>query len=310
MASADLQLETEVLVCQAFASVLRLRDVAPDDNFDDLGGTSIQALQLPLQLETVLQRPIVVNPLQTARTPRDMARQLLMQQQLAEADIYYLPGIDGGLSSLEMILPAFESNDLIRALTYPADLSLRTIPEIAAHLLENLPPRRKPYKLLGYSFGGRVAFELARQLIEAGEQVDFIGIIDASAQGSMIQRKVPIGAKIRLALRLAARTTPFQWLASIRYRLLRKVLVETPFVLRNREACDRYAPQPIDADVTLIRCDSMDDSLGWAPFCSKLRIQSFAGTHNLYDPIVTPALLEALRFSLRRESVTARSSAQ
>jgi thioesterase domain-containing protein len=35
-----------------------------------------------------------------------------------------------------------------------------------------------PYLLAGWSFGGRVAFEMARQLVAAGEEVAFVGMID------------------------------------------------------------------------------------------------------------------------------------
>ena len=35
-----------------------------------------------------------------------------------------------------------------------------------------------PYLLAGWSFGGRLAFEMARQLAAAGEEVAFVGMID------------------------------------------------------------------------------------------------------------------------------------
>jgi thioesterase domain-containing protein len=38
---------------------------------------------------------------------------------------------------------------------------------------------RGPYRLCGYSFGGLVAFEMARQLKESGEEVSFLGLFDA-----------------------------------------------------------------------------------------------------------------------------------
>ena len=35
-----------------------------------------------------------------------------------------------------------------------------------------------PYFLAGHSFGGRVSFEIAQQLVRAGESVSFLGLID------------------------------------------------------------------------------------------------------------------------------------
>jgi acetoacetyl-CoA synthetase len=37
-----------------------------------------------------------------------------------------------------------------------------------------------PYRLAGYSFGGLVAVEVARRLLEAGESVDFLGLMEPS----------------------------------------------------------------------------------------------------------------------------------
>ena len=41
---------------------------------------------------------------------------------------------------------------------------------------------RGPYRLLGYSFGGLIAFEVARQIADAGGDVSFLGIIDNKSQ--------------------------------------------------------------------------------------------------------------------------------
>jgi thioesterase domain-containing protein len=37
-----------------------------------------------------------------------------------------------------------------------------------------------PYLLAGWSFGGVLAFEMARQLVALGERVDFLGLLDAN----------------------------------------------------------------------------------------------------------------------------------
>jgi thioesterase domain-containing protein len=58
----------------------------------------------------------------------------------------------------------------------------RTIEDTAALYVRELLQKQAhgPYVLSGYSFGGFVAFEMARQLIALGESVHFLGIIDAS----------------------------------------------------------------------------------------------------------------------------------
>ena len=43
--------------------------------------------------------------------------------------------------------------------------------------------REGPYQLIGYSFGGVVAYEMARQLLGSGERVSFLGLLDTPAPG-------------------------------------------------------------------------------------------------------------------------------
>jgi thioesterase domain-containing protein len=58
-----------------------------------------------------------------------------------------------------------------------------------------------PYRLCGYSFGGLVAFEIARRLSEAGEKIEFVGLFDTAMS----------------SLRWSLRT----WLSIIRRRIAR-----------------------------------------------------------------------------------------
>jgi len=44
-----------------------------------------------------------------------------------------------------------------------------------------------PYRLLGFSSGGTVAYEMAQQLRAAGEQVDFLGLLDTWAPGTYLR---------------------------------------------------------------------------------------------------------------------------
>ena len=43
-----------------------------------------------------------------------------------------------------------------------------------------------PYVVAGHSFGGRVSFEIAQQLVREGEQVSFLGLIDTAFRASPV----------------------------------------------------------------------------------------------------------------------------
>jgi thioesterase domain-containing protein len=60
-----------------------------------------------------------------------------------------------------------------------------------------LLPLGPPYRLAGWSFGGVVALELARQLQEAGDEVAFVGMID-----TWRPRRNPLGVRPYLAYHL------------------------------------------------------------------------------------------------------------
>ena len=58
----------------------------------------------------------------------------------------------------------------------------RTVETMAAdYVLEiRRAQPRGPYFLAGHSFGGLVSFEIAQQLVRAGESVSFLGLIDTT----------------------------------------------------------------------------------------------------------------------------------
>jgi thioesterase domain-containing protein len=67
------------------------------------------------------------------------------------------------------------------------DEPLDTIEKIAAYYISEIQTIDKegPYALAGFSLGGRIAYEMARQLNETGKKVSFLGVLDATAEGSV-----------------------------------------------------------------------------------------------------------------------------
>jgi len=63
----------------------------------------------------------------------------------------------------------------------------QSIEEMSIHYLKELRKTQAhgPYHLFGFCFGGMVAFEMARQLREQGEDVAFLGIYNSPAPGTL-----------------------------------------------------------------------------------------------------------------------------
>ncbi|MFJ7073596.1 non-ribosomal peptide synthetase [Streptomyces sp. NPDC098781] len=76
---ADPEAELCALLCEVVAGVLHLPQVKPEDNFLDLGGTSILALQTASRLRKALTSDVLLNPAEIlfADSLRELSRSLL-----------------------------------------------------------------------------------------------------------------------------------------------------------------------------------------------------------------------------------------
>jgi thioesterase domain-containing protein len=145
------------------------------------------------------------------------------------------------------------------------------VEDMAARYVEHVRLRQPkgPYRLLGYSLGGMIAFEMARELAAAGEEVEFLGIIDCDVHESILDRRhrVLFEAKRlvrRVMLTVAAPTEKllpfarsraervFPWTsridsASSTSPALRRVHEGT------RQAYESYRPGPYSGSATFFR---------------------------------------------------------
>jgi amino acid adenylation domain-containing protein len=99
-----------------------------------------------------------------------------------------------------------------------------TIEEHASQALSMIRSRQPdgPLALVGYSFGGLVAYEVARQVVDAGQHVDWLGIIDMEAPSMAHLLRAQLTLRWRLR-RLRQQPARKRWAkcAEIALRLLR-----------------------------------------------------------------------------------------
>jgi len=65
----------------------------------------------------------------------------------------------------------------------PAIATLESMASLYVDEITRARPRG-PYRLGGWSMGGWIAFEMARQLEARGDEVDFVGLLDSGAPGT------------------------------------------------------------------------------------------------------------------------------
>jgi acyl-CoA synthetase (AMP-forming)/AMP-acid ligase II/thioesterase domain-containing protein len=175
----------------------RLLNVSPisiDDDFAERGGDSLLAMDMLGEVERLTGQTIPISILFDARTIRQLA-QTLFEQHIQPKELIALnengksPPLFlfhgdyfGGLYSVK--LANFLGPDQPVFVIPPHDFGkaplLLPIEEIAAArlpLIRSAQPKG-PYRVAGYCLSGLVAFEVARQLKAAGEEVEMVGMID------------------------------------------------------------------------------------------------------------------------------------
>jgi aspartate racemase len=209
----------EVALAQQWCELLGVQRVGLQDNFFALGGHSLLAVRLFAEIERTHHRKLPLSTLFQAPTLGQLA-ELLSQAvgpELKSGPALLRAG-SGAYPPLFLVHlhygDVLEYRELVSHL--PQDLTiygceapddgqqgavLRTIEALAAHHVRQIRQTHPtgPYLLCGLCWAGLVAFEMAAQLREAGEEVALLALIDTSCPGSersqRVHRRVQGGAR-------------------------------------------------------------------------------------------------------------------
>jgi amino acid adenylation domain-containing protein len=188
----------EERLAAVWQDVLGVERVGAHDDFFDLGGQSILAARLTAKLRGELGLDVPVGMLVQAPTVEALARALAAGERAVRLPLVPLQTF-GERPPLFMIHPAGGHVICYRGLAVslapdqpvyglqPRGLEdgqapIGSLPEMAAYYVDAIRRFRPrgPYRLGGWSFGGVVAWEMARQLRAAGEDVDLLALLDTS----------------------------------------------------------------------------------------------------------------------------------
>jgi amino acid adenylation domain-containing protein len=190
----------EVALARLWSEVLRRSRVGIRENFFDLGGHSMLAVQLmsrvqkefgsKLPLALLFQNPTVEQmAIALGSTAHAPAWDVLVpfRSQGAAAPVALIPGAGGNVLYLGHLAHRLHADRPVYALQAlgldGVTAPLGTIEEIAAYHLTAL--RRAGVgalgALVGHSFGGRVAYEMALQLLRSGEYAPRVVVLDTVA---------------------------------------------------------------------------------------------------------------------------------
>lgn len=189
--------EIEQGLADIWKNLLKMDGIGVQDNFFDLGGHSMLAVQMLAQVQQAFDVNIPVTMLFQKANIQQLAEVIFQQQRpqkwpsLVEIrssgdrkPLFCVHGLTGDVLWFFMLLPYLDPNQPVWGLESRGLDGMQppftTIEEMAAYyiqLMRNVQPEG-PYHLCGYSFGGSVAFEIARQLKEAGDEIGLLAVLD------------------------------------------------------------------------------------------------------------------------------------
>lgn len=195
--------EIETSLLKIWQDLLGTESISIDDDFFKVGGDSLLAIQtvcriqekfkLSLQPQVLIEYPTVSRLAKVISEKLTIERSIVKEADLSPILVKLKEG-DEKKKPLILIHPiggyVFCYKQLAECIKYEGSIygvqapqfpgSLISLEEIASNYLRairSLQPEG-PYFLLGASFGGLVAYEMARQLADSGQQVGLLAMLD------------------------------------------------------------------------------------------------------------------------------------
>jgi acyl-coenzyme A synthetase/AMP-(fatty) acid ligase/thioesterase domain-containing protein/acyl carrier protein len=310
--------------------ILQTDRIGVRDDFFLSGGDSLAAATMLAAVEKSFGVSIPTSSLLEAGTIEELARIILerrgfglesslvsLQSRGSRPPLYCVPAAGADPLQFRHLashlgtgqpLFAFQPQGLINAVPFQ-----RSVEEMAANYVACLRAQQPqgPYQLCGASFGGVIAFEMAKQILEIGDEIRFLGLLDTYNSRRYPKRRRDLHLKQRLRLTIEEFLTEgtrglswkaFKWWLKVKavrsyVRLIHRPLVARPIHWRSlyfREICyaasSHYCSEPIALKIHLFRVGNQpsmkfyerDLLLGWSGMGTEgIEVHELPGDHAL-----------------------------
>ena len=309
----------EKQLVEIWEEVLGVHPIGIYDNFFDIGGHSLLAVKLLLKIQNKITKEITLSNLYQALTIKKLARQIV--EDTWQHEILSMVSIQPG-NYQKAILPLFFIHVLGIGLKFCKPIvkylgSDIPVYGLSIQLLDKKPQvgnrvedlarfynrevkkiqPEGPYMFTGFSFGGLVAFEMARQMKESGEDVRLVALLESilpkMLKKTTLTRRVTEYYKnwkrqgTYSVMRQGLQRLYYSWREKIEHCFFRKILWYYKLVgfsgdisidlkefvawSENHEAAQHYNPYAYTGKVILFKSDhtqldveySEDPQLGW-----------------------------------------------
>ncbi|QMV14757.1 amino acid adenylation domain-containing protein [Vibrio spartinae] len=202
------QNDYESRLCHLVAELLKITEIAPEQSIFDCGATSITAMRIVVLVEKLYGVNVPLSAFVSAPTIAKLARLIQddgghlqfdplvpLRESGQRRPIFLVHPMGGNILSYLRMLPHLPSDQPFYALQAAGvdvgSTPIATVEEQARFYIEAIKRVQPtgPYIIGGWSYGGFIAFEMAAQLIQAGELVSNVLILDTMALNSHAKGK-------------------------------------------------------------------------------------------------------------------------
>ncbi len=293
--------------------VLARKPIGIRDNFFELGGHSLLAARLmhrtgqelgkTLPLAMLFQAPTIeqlASVLRQEEWSRHWSSLVPIQPAGSQPPFFCIHGVGGNVVGFyelgRNMAPDYPFYGLQSQGLDGKHACHARVEEMAAHYLEvmrTVQPKG-PYFFGGFSFGGLVAYEMAQQLLAAGEKVGLVVLFD-TYPGNL---KPVATSFVKLLLRPNPQHLFHDLPKAVRKRIRHAYLgLRVPRLLKhvrssNKTAADRYVLKPYQGKATLMRATEIslrstaDPHAAWTNLVGSLEIRDILSDH--YGILVEP----------------------
>ena len=282
--------ETERELLRLFEELLHVQSVGIRDGFFQFGGHSLLAVELMARIEKQFGRKLPLAAIFQGDTVADLAARL-REPALAQSSplillepggqgtpFFFVHPVGGTILQYRTLARRLGVQRPFYALQSPAlegnplspDISVEELAQSYLGAVRTAVPKG-PYLLGGWSFGGLVAFEMARALRHSGEEVALLALLDSHARNDT--HDDPDELATLAAWELGdGQSWPEEHFAKVER-----------IVFTHLSAVRRWTPKPYNGRAILFAAHqhgvARDATLGWGPLMPRLSVIEVEADH-------------------------------
>lgn len=188
----------ETDLAQIWSEVLGIQAIGISDNFFDLGGNSLLAVKLFTRIEQKFAQKLPLATLLQSPTIQQLATILTSSNQVTswsslvtiqsgssgKRPLFLIHALGGNVIGYQTLVRHLDEEQPVYGLQAQGldgkQAPHTSVEEMASHYIQEIRTVQPqgPYLLGGFSSGGTVAYEMARQLVAQGDRVDLLAMFD------------------------------------------------------------------------------------------------------------------------------------